>query len=162
MTFEIGALGRSCFPWSVSFLDFRFLLFFACSKVFRKASLSQVLQLAKSAVVQYVTVVCLVLAKQLKHLSRPWDGALMWAVMSLWPQKVVYGSQMYSVRAKLTLISDQATELVENCFEGRPLCVPFKTARLHPASWINRLRVYMWWFMWGKRELLSESNFRPY
>ena len=70
MTFEIGALGRSYFPWSVSFLDFRFLLFFACSKVFRKASLSQVLQLAKSAVVQYVTVVCLVLAKQLKHLSR--------------------------------------------------------------------------------------------
>ena len=58
----------------------------------------------------------------------------MWAVMSLWPQKVVYGSQIYSVRAKLTLISDQATELVENCFEARPLCVPFKTARLHLAS----------------------------
>ena len=58
----------------------------------------------------------------------------MWAAMSLWPQKVVYGSQIYSVGAKLTLISDQATELVENCFEGRLLCVPFKTGRLHLAS----------------------------
>ena len=29
--------------------------------------------------------------------------------------------------------------LVNNCFEGRPLCVPFKTARLHPGSSINRL-----------------------
>ena len=56
--------------------------------------------------------------------------ALMWAVTSLWPQKVVCRSQIYSARAKLKLISDQATDL----FEGRPLCVPFKTARLHPGS----------------------------
>ena len=56
--------------------------------------------------------------------------ALMWAVTSLWPQKVVCRSQIYSARAKLKLISDQATVL----FEGRPLCVPFRTARLHPGS----------------------------
>ena len=59
----------------------------------------------------------------------------MWAVTSLWPQKVVCGSQIYSARAKLKLISDQARDLVNNCFEGLPLCVPFKTARLHPGSY---------------------------
>ena len=68
MTFEISARGWSCFPWSVNFLDF-FLT--ACSKVFQKASLSlmkeQVSQLAKSAVVQYVTVFRLILAKRVKH-----------------------------------------------------------------------------------------------
>ena len=32
----------------------------------------------------------------------------MWAEMSLWPQKVACGSQIYSARAKLNLISDQA------------------------------------------------------
>ena len=58
----------------------------------------------------------------------------MWAMTSLWPQKVVCGSQIYSARAKLKLISDQARDLVKNCFEGRPLCVPFKTAVLHPGS----------------------------
>ena len=36
ITFEIGVRGRSCFPWSVNFLDF----FLAACKVFRKASLS--------------------------------------------------------------------------------------------------------------------------
>ena len=68
MTFEISTRGKSCFPWSVNFLDF-FLA--AYSKVFRKASLSlmkeQVSQLAKSAVVQYVTVFRLILAKRVKH-----------------------------------------------------------------------------------------------
>ena len=67
--------GRSCFPRSVNFLRF-FLA--ACSKVFRKASLSlmkeQVSRLAKSAVVQYVTVFRLILAKRVKHWSRAWDG----------------------------------------------------------------------------------------
>ena len=58
----------------------------------------------------------------------------MWAVKSLWPQKVVGKSQIYSARAKLKLTSDQARDLVKNCFEGRPLCVPFKTAPLHPDS----------------------------
>ena len=54
----------------------------------------------------------------------------MWAVMSLWPQKVFCGSQIYSARAKLKMISDQARDLIKNCFEGRPLCVSFNTARL--------------------------------
>ena len=63
----------------------------------------------------------------------------MWAVTSFWLQKVVSRSQIYLTRAKLRLISDQARDLVENCFDGRPLCVPFKTARLHPGSWITRL-----------------------
>ena len=50
----------------------------------------------------------------------------MWAVTSLWPQKVAFRSQNYSARAKLMLISDQARDLVKNCFEGwRPLC-PFQ------------------------------------
>ena len=35
-------------------------------------------------------------------------------------------SQIYSVRAELKLISDQARDLVKNCFEGWPLC-PFQT-----------------------------------
>ena len=68
MAFEIGACGRSCFPWSINFLDF-FLA--ACSKVFWKATLSlmkeQFSRLAKSAVVQYVTVFRLILAKRVKH-----------------------------------------------------------------------------------------------
>ena len=34
--------------------------------------------------------------------------AFMSGVTSLWPQKVVFGSQIYSARAKLKLISDQA------------------------------------------------------
>ena len=56
------------------------------------------------------------------------------AVTSLWPQKVVCWSQIYSARAKLKLISDQARDLVKTCFEGRPLYVPFKTAVLLPGS----------------------------
>ena len=39
--------------------------------------------------------------------------ALMWAVMSLWPQKVAFGSQNYSATAKLMLISDRARELLK-------------------------------------------------
>ena len=35
----------------------------------------------------------------------------MWAVTSLWPQKVAFRSQNYSARAKLMLISDQARDL---------------------------------------------------
>ena len=61
------------------------------------------------------------------------------AVTSLWPQKVVFRTQIYSARTKLKLISDQARDFVKNCFEGRRPCVPFKTARLHPGSGINRL-----------------------
>ena len=118
MTFEMSARGRGCFLLSVNFLDF-FLA--ACSKVFRKSSLSpmkkQVSRLAKSAVVQYVPVFRLVLAKRVKHcrisvLRRKGIilRALMWAVTSFWPQKVVCGSQIYSAREKLKLISDQARD----------------------------------------------------
>ena len=39
--------------------------------------------------------------------------ALMWAVTSLWPQKVAFGSQNYSATAKLMLISDQARDLLK-------------------------------------------------
>ena len=39
-----------------------------------------------------------------------------------WPQKVVFRSQIYSAREKLLLISDQARDLVKNCFEGRSVC----------------------------------------
>ena len=42
----------------------------------------------------------------------------MWAVTSLWPQKVAFRSQNYSARAKLMLISDQARDLVKICFEA--------------------------------------------
>ena len=31
-------------------------------------------------------------------------------------------------------------DLVKNCFDGRPLCVSFKTVLRHPGSWINPLR----------------------
>ena len=124
--------GRSCFPRSVNFLRF-FLA--ACSKVFRKASLSlmkeQASRLAKSAVVQYVTVFRPILAKRVKHtdlaLETELKGIILWALM--WAV----------TRAKLMVISDQARDLVKICFEGRRPCVPFKTARLHPGSWINRL-----------------------
>ena len=34
--------------------------------------------------------------------------------------------------------------LVKKCFEGWPRRVPFKTARLHPESWINRLCQQSW------------------
>ena len=42
----------------------------------------------------------------------------MWAVTSLWPQKVAFRSQNYSARAKLMLISDQARDLVKICLEA--------------------------------------------
>ena len=94
----------------------------------------QVSRLVKSTVVQKVPVFRLILAKRNTNLVLRRKGivlrALMWAVTSLWSQKVVCRSQIYSARAKLKLTSDQATDL----FEGRPLCVPFKTARLHPGS----------------------------
>ena len=96
----------------------------------------QVSRLAKSAVVQYVPVFRLVLAKRVKHcrisgLRRKGIilRALMWAVTSLWPQKVAFRSQKYSARAKLMLIYDQVRDL-KICFEGGRPCVPFKTARL--------------------------------
>ena len=87
----------------------------------------QVSWLAKSAIVQYVTIFCLILAKRVKHWSRAWDRkasyckALMWVVTSVWPQKVVCRTHICSARATLMHISDQARDLVKNCFEGQPL-----------------------------------------
>ena len=44
--------------------------------------------------------------------------ALSLAVTSLWPQKVRARGEIYSARWKFMLISDQAKDLVKNCFEG--------------------------------------------
>ena len=52
----------------------------------------------------------------------------MWAVTSLWPQKVVVRSQIYSARAKLMLTSDQARDLVKNCFERPASMCPFQNS----------------------------------
>ena len=61
--------------------------------------------------------------------------ALMWAVTSLWPQK--YFVEVKSIRREQNWCWFLTRP--ETCFEGRRPCVPFKTARLHPGSWINRL-----------------------
>ena len=140
VTLEISAHGRSCFPWSVNFLDF-FLA--ACTKVFRNAlwglMKEQASRMGKSAVVQHVTVFCLILAKRVNHWSRDWNrkaslGASLWAVTKLWPQKVVFRSQIYSSRAKLMLISDQSRDLVKIVLKAGLYVSFFKTARLHPGS----------------------------
>ena len=44
--------------------------------------------------------------------------ALSLAVTSLWRHKVGSRDEIYSARWKLTLISDQAKDLVRNCLEG--------------------------------------------
>ena len=81
--------------------------------------------------------------------------ALMWAVTSLWPHKVVCVGQMYSVRAKLKLIYWPGQSLVKKCFEGWPRRVPSKTARLCQQSWHVLIcresesyweRVFWWYF----------------
>ena len=83
--------------------------------------------------------------------------ALMWAVTSLWPQK--YFVEVKSIRREQNWCWFLTRP--ETCFEGRPLWIPFKTARLHPGSWINRLLQLTWDDLCAK----SESNlmiFRPY
>ena len=90
----------------------------------------QVSRLANSAV-QYVTVCRLILAKRVKHWSRAWDRKAYIASFDVGgdkslASKVAFRSQNYSARAKLMLISDQARDLVKNCFDGRCPCVPFK------------------------------------
>ena len=52
--------------------------------------------------------------------------ALSLAVTSLWPQKVRSRGEIYSSRWKLMLISDQAKDLVKNCFEGGGCMSPFQ------------------------------------
>ena len=59
------------------------------------------------------------------------------AVTSLWTHKEGSKGEIHSGR--LMLISDQAKDLVKNCFEGGGLHVSFSTSGLHPGSWINRL-----------------------
>ena len=44
--------------------------------------------------------------------------ALLLAVTSLWPHKVGSRDEIYKARWKLTLISDQAEDLIKNCLEG--------------------------------------------
>ena len=83
----------------------------------------------------------------------------MWAVTSFWPQKVVFRSQIYSARARLRLISDQARGLVENCFDGRPVWVPLNLKRLSQGSLhliidVEKARVIewvkvIWWYKCG-------------
>ena len=131
VTLEISAYGRSCFLWSVNFLDFFPV---DCTKVFRNASWGlmkeQASRMAKSAVVQHVTVFRLILAKWVNHWFRAWDGkaslgASLWAVTKLWPRKVVFRGQIYSARAKLMLISDQSRDLVEIVLKAG-ICVLFQ------------------------------------
>ena len=58
-------------------------------------------------------------------------------VTSLWTHKEGSKGEIHSGR--LMLISDQAKDLVKNCFEGGGLHVSFLTSGLRPGSWINRL-----------------------
>ena len=159
VTLEISAYGRSCFLWSVNFLDFFPV---DCTKVFRNASWGlmkeQASRMAKSAVVQHVTVFRLILAKWVNHWFRAWDGkaslgASLWAVTKLWPRKVVFRGQIYSARAKLMLISDQSRDLIEIVLKAGIYVSFFKTARLHVGScqesvhvmiYVERARVIEW------------------
>ena len=49
------------------------------------------------------------------------------ALTSLWPHKVGSTVEIYSARWKFMLISDQAKDLVKNCFEGGGYMSPFQT-----------------------------------
>ena len=51
--------------------------------------------------------------------------ALLLAVTSLWPHKVGSKVEIYSARWKFWLISEQAKDLVKNCFEGGGCMSPF-------------------------------------
>ena len=44
----------------------------------------------------------------------------------VWPHKVGSRGEIYSARWKLKLISDQAKDLVKNCFEGGGSMSPFQ------------------------------------
>ena len=152
MAFVISARGRSCFPWSVNFLGF---FVAACSKVLRKASLNlmkeQVSRLAESAVVQYVTyrisshfgytVETLISGLRRKGIILQ---ALMWAVTSLWPQKVAFRSQNNSARAKLMLIFWPGQRLCKKLF-WRPAS-KFTCDDLCGESESYWERV-MWWYL---------------
>ena len=55
---------------------------------------------------------------------------ILWAslleVKSFWPQKVRSRGQIYPVRSKLMLISDQTKDFVKNCLESRGSMSPFQ------------------------------------
>ena len=75
--------------------------------------------------------------------------ALMWAVTSLWPQKVAFRSQNYSARAKLMLISDQARDLFWRPTSMNPFQNGSSTSGILNKSTAS---VNMRWFMCKKRE----------
>ena len=52
--------------------------------------------------------------------------ALLLVVTSLWAHKVGSSVEIYSARWKFMLISDQAKDLVKNCFEGGGSMSPFQ------------------------------------
>ena len=52
--------------------------------------------------------------------------ALLLAVTSLWPHKIASKVEIYSARWKFMLISEQAKDLVKNCFEGGGCMPPFQ------------------------------------
>ena len=81
--------------------------------------------------------------------------ALLLVVTSLWPHKVGSRGEIYSARWKLMLLSDQAKDVVKNCFEGGAPCLLFNLW-FTSGNW-NKSTVWvekssMWWFMWGKRD----------
>ena len=59
----------------------------------------------------------------------------MWAVTSLWPQKEVCRSQIYSASAKFMQISDQFRKLAKNCSER--LKLPFTVPNIRSSSIIR-------------------------
>ena len=90
-----------------------------------------ILTTGKVCRVQYLLVVRLILGYTGERLipdlrRKDWTlRALLLAVTSLWPHQVGSRDESYSARWKLTLISDQAKDLVKNCLEG---------GGLHPES----------------------------
>ena len=144
ITFEISAPGRSCFPWSVNFLG---LILAAYGKVFRKVSLSFMKEQVSwlSNMLPYFVPFWrnewdsdLGLETERHRMTRSFDVA---GDESLASKSSSLGVK--SIRREqnwcwfLTLL---VRDLVKNCFDGRPLCVSFKTVLLHQGSWINPLR----------------------
>ena len=62
--------------------------------------------------------------------------ALLLVVTSLWAHKVGSSVEIYSARWKFMLISDQAKDLVKNCFEGGGSMSPFQ--QIYPFDLYNR------------------------
>ena len=78
----------------------------------------------------------------LKQWSRAWDGKASYC--ELWCGRWrVSGLKKYLLGVKTTRREHNwcwfLTRQQKICFEGQRPYLPFKTARLHPGSWINRL-----------------------